>query len=67
MHPDEERCRKCILTSYSIHAIGINTSQNKPISGEIKAFAKETLMMLYLNWMVFITLNQGHIIGFQLE
>ena len=27
------------VTSYSIYAIGINTSQNKRISGEIKTFA----------------------------
>mgnify|MGYP000937100788 CR=1 FL=1 len=31
------------LTSYSVHAIGINTSQNKPISGEIKAFANRDI------------------------
>ncbi len=27
------------ITSYSIYSIGVNTSQNKRISGEIKTFA----------------------------
>lgn len=27
------------VTSYSVYSIGVNTSQNKPISGEIKTFA----------------------------
>jgi hypothetical protein len=31
------------ITSYSIYAIGFNTSQNKRISGEIKTFANRSI------------------------
>lgn len=31
------------VTSYSIYALGINTSQNKTISGELKTFANRNL------------------------
>ena len=31
------------LTSYSVYALGINTSQNKVISGEMKTFANRNL------------------------
>lgn len=31
------------VTSYSIYSVGVNTSQNKPISGEFKVFANRPL------------------------
>lgn len=31
------------VTSYSVYSIGINTSQNKSISGELKVFANRTI------------------------
>lgn len=40
-------CYECFsqigITSYSIYALGINTSQNKKISGELKMFANRPI------------------------
>ena len=31
------------VTSYSIYSLGINTSQNRPVSGELKIFANRSI------------------------
>lgn len=36
------------ITSYSIYALGINTSQNHRLSGEIKTFANRAVDEIYL-------------------
>lgn len=41
------------VTSYSIYALGINTSQNKTISGEFKTFANRTFDDLLMEIDVF--------------
>lgn len=41
------------VTSYSIYALGINTSQNKMISGELKTFANRTIDDLLMEVDVF--------------
>lgn len=41
------------VTSYSIYALGINTSQNKMISGEFKTFANRTIDDLLMEIDVF--------------
>jgi hypothetical protein len=41
------------VTSYSIYALGINTSQNKMISGELKAFANRNIDDLLMEVDVF--------------
>lgn len=41
------------VTSYSIYSLGINTSQNKPISGELKTFANRTIDDLLMEVDVF--------------
>lgn len=41
------------VTSYSIYALGINTSQNKRISGEIKTFANRSFRDILLEADVF--------------
>jgi hypothetical protein len=41
------------ITSYSIYALGINTSQNKLISGELKLFANRSVYDLSMEIDVF--------------
>jgi hypothetical protein len=41
------------VTSYSIYALGINTSQNKMISGELKTFANRTIDDLLMEIDIF--------------
>jgi hypothetical protein len=41
------------VTSYSIYALGINTSQNKMISGELKTFANRAIDDLLMEVDVF--------------
>lgn len=41
------------ITSYSIYALGISTSQNKAISGELKTFANSSVTNLWLEADVF--------------
>ncbi len=36
------------VTSYSIYSIGINTSQNRPVSGELKTFANRPVELLLM-------------------
>jgi hypothetical protein len=41
------------VTSYSIYALGVNTSQNKPISGELKIFANRNIEDFILEGNIF--------------
>ncbi len=41
------------VTSYSIYSLGINTSQNKAISGELKTFTNRTFENLLLEADIF--------------
>jgi len=41
------------ITSYSIYALGINTNQNKMISGELKTFANRAIDDLLMEIDVF--------------
>lgn len=47
------------VTGYSTYAFGINTNQNKAISGELKTFANRDLDDILLEGDIFFNFNSG--------
>jgi hypothetical protein len=47
------------VTSYSVYSLGINTSQNKTISGELKTFANRAFEDLLMEADIFYNFEPG--------